>query len=130
MYKSQHDYWVGWLRRVGHAKEKKRKEMGWCIKAIRPKGELKKNEIGWSKVKASGMYLLWIDIKSVKGRKEGKDEEIKGEAILPVSKRSPREWDWGQCSLEELREGEQAKGKRKILKARENCERYTVKIES
>ena len=42
---------------------------------------------------------------SVKGRKEGKDEEIKGEAIRPfeeVKRRSevPKCEDW--CSLEEL----------------------------
>ena len=52
---------------------------------------------------------------TVKGRKEGKDEEIKGRAIRPVSKkRSPSEWDWGQCSLGELCAWEQAKEKRKI----------------
>ena len=51
---------------------------------------------------------------TVKGRKEGKDEEIQGEAIRLVSKkRIPNEWDWGQCSLGELRAWEQAKEKRK-----------------
>ena len=56
--------------------------------AIRPKGELKKREIGWKQ-----LHLLWFDVKSVKGRKEGKNKEIKGEAIQPVSKkRSPNEW--------------------------------------
>ena len=43
-------------------------------------------------------------MKSVKGRKEGKDEETKGEVIRPfeVKKRSevPECEDW--CSLEEL----------------------------
>ena len=37
------------------------------------------------------------------------------------------EQDWGQCSLEELRDWEQAKEKRKIERVRENCERYTVR---
>ena len=46
-------------------------------------------------------------MKSVKGRKEGKDEEINGEAIPPfedVKKRSevPKCEDW--CNLEELHE--------------------------
>ena len=36
-------------------------------------------------------------------------------------------WDWGWCSLEELRDWEQAKDKRKIERVRENFERYTVK---
>ena len=33
-----------------------------------------------------------------KGRKEGKNEEINGEAIQPFAqrkKRSPSKWDWG-----------------------------------
>ena len=50
----------------------------------------------------------------MKGRKEGKDLEIKGKAIQPMSKwRSPKEWDWGQCSLEKLCEWEQVKEKGK-----------------
>ena len=60
------------------------------------------------------MQLLWIDVKSVKGRKEGK-YKIKGKAIRPVSKRgSPRKWDWGQCNLEELCEWEQSKEEKNI----------------
>ena len=64
-------------------------------------------------------------MKSVKGRKEGKDEEIKGEAIRPfeeVKRRSevPKCEDW--CSLEELCEREQAKEKRKIGRVRENTQ--------
>ena len=55
--------------------------------------QLMKKEIGGSKVKASELNLLGFDVnKSVKGRKEGKDKEIKGEVIRPVSKKwSPRE---------------------------------------
>ena len=44
----------------------------------------------------------------LKGRKEGKDEKIKGEAIRPVSKKSEKnevpEKVRTKCSLEELRE--------------------------
>ena len=44
----------------------------------------------------------------MKGRKEGKDEEIKGEAILLVRKKNERievlEKVRTKCSLEELRE--------------------------
>ena len=36
-------------------------------------------------------------------------------------------WDWGRCTLEELRDWEQAKDKRKIERVRENCEKYIVK---
>ena len=75
-------YWDGWLRRVGHAEEKKRKEMGWCIKAIRPMGELKEKKIGWSKVKVGELHLLWIDVKSVKGRKE--EKEGKSQSVRTV----------------------------------------------
>ena len=41
-------------------------------------------DFSWSKVKVSGLHLLWLDMKSVKGRKEGKDEEINREAIWPM----------------------------------------------
>ena len=89
--------WVGWLRRVQHAEERKerskrhsgmaelkgkRKETS---KAIRPM-RAKERGFGWSKVKVSGLHLLWLDVKSVKGRKEGKDEEINREAIRPVQR--------------------------------------------
>ena len=40
-----------------------------------------------AKVKASELHLLSFDVKSEKGRKEGKDEEIKGETIRLVSKK-------------------------------------------
>ena len=43
-----------------------------------------KGDFGWSKVKVSGLYLLWLDVKCVEGRKEGKDEEINRKAIRPV----------------------------------------------
>ena len=59
----------------------------------------------WSKVKVSGLHILRLDMKRVKGRKEGKDDEIKGEAFghlkegvkmwSPREKRSPSKWDWG-----------------------------------
>ena len=73
---------------------------------------------------------MWLDVKSVKGRKEGKDEEIKGKAIRPfeeVKRRSevPKCEDW--CNLEELHEWKQAKEKRKIERVRENSERYIVR---
>ena len=41
-------------------------------------------DFGGSKVEVSGLHLLWLDVKSVEGRKEGKDEEINREAIRPV----------------------------------------------
>ena len=69
-------------------------------------------------------------MKSVKGRKEGKDEEIKGEAFghleegwrceAPEKREAPASETEDWCSLEELREWEQAKGKRKIERVREN----------
>ena len=59
--------------------------------------------------------VIWCQECERKKLKEGKDEEIKGKAIRPVSKkRSSNEWDWGHCSLGELRELEQVKEKRKI----------------
>ena len=69
------------------------------------------------------MHLLWFDVKSVKGwKKKGKDEEINGEVIRPFGQEkkncSPRVWGLG--ALEELREWEQAKEKRKIERVREN----------
>ena len=70
---SQKSAWVigvGRLRHFGHAEEKTRKERGWCIKAIRPKRELKKKKR--AEAKSSELYLLWFDVKSVKGRKEEK----------------------------------------------------------
>ena len=62
----------------------------------------------------------------MKGRKEGKDEEIKGKAIRPfeeVKRRSevPKCEDW--CSLEELCEWEQAKEE----KNREGKRKYTIR---
>ena len=97
-------------------------------------------DFSWSKVKVSGLHLLWLDMKSVKGRKEGKDDEINRKAIQPVKmgwrSEVPKGWgseapekrevlaskieDW--CSLEELREWEQAKEKRKIERVRENTQ--------
>ena len=79
-------------------------------------------------------------MKNVKGRKEGKDDEINREAIRPVKmgwiSDVPGGWrceaqekrevsaskteDW--CSLEGLREWEQAKEKRKIGRVRENIQ--------
>ena len=41
---------------------------------------------------------MWLDVKSVKGRKEWKDEEIKGEAIRPFGQREEKKWSpkvWG-----------------------------------
>ena len=74
-------------------------------------------DFGWSKVKVNGLYLLWFDVKSVEGRKEGKDEKIKGEAIWPVSKKSEKNEVplkvRTKYSFEELYEWEQAKRKEK-----------------
>ena len=53
-------------------------------------------DFGWSKVKVSGLYLLWFDVKSVEGRKEVKSQSVRT-----------------KCSLEELYEWEQAKRKEK-----------------
>ena len=84
--------WVGWLRRVQHAEERKERSkrhghsgMAETSKAIRPM-RAKERDFGWSKVKVSGLHLLWLDVKSVKGRKEGKDEEINREAIRPMQR--------------------------------------------
>ena len=78
------------------------------------------------------MHFLWLDEKSVKGRKEGKDEEINSVAVRPVKmvwrseipeKREvsiSETEDW--CNLEELREWEQVKEKRKIERVRENTQ--------
>ena len=101
---------------------------------------VEEREFGWSKVKVSGLHLLWLDMKSVKRRKEGKDEEISREAIRQVKmgwrSEVQRGWgceapekrevlaseieDWG--SLEELRKWGQAKEKRKIERVRENTQ--------
>ena len=61
-------YWVGWLRSVGHAEEKKKR------KIQRPFGlrSRRKRDFDWSKVKVSDLHLLWLDVKSVKGRKRRK----------------------------------------------------------
>ena len=72
------------------------------------------------------LHLLWIDERKKKGERWRKKRKV----IRPFGeegkkKRSPCELDWGQCSLEELCEWEQAKKKRKIERVRENCERYT-----
>ena len=48
-----------------------------------------------------------FDVKSVKGRKEGKDEEIEGEAIRPFEHRKKEVKSQSvrtRCSLEELHE--------------------------
>ena len=86
-------------------------------KAIRPM-RAEKRDFGWSKVKVSGLHLLWLDVKSVEGRKEGKDEEINREAIQPMKmeKEVKSQSVRTRCSVEELCEWEQAKEKRKIEK--------------
>ena len=56
----------------GRKKRKKKK-----ARVIRLRKSWRK-ENGWSKVKISGLYLMWLDVKSVKGRKEEKVKEIKG----------------------------------------------------
>ena len=50
------------------------------------KGELKKRN--WLKQSQDKLacILLWLDVKSVEGGKEGKDEEINGEAIRPFGR--------------------------------------------
>ena len=69
------------VRHVGRKREKK------DAKAIRPK-ELKKEILVEAKSKLSGLHLLWLDMKSVKGTKEGKDEEINREAAVKMDWRS------------------------------------------
>ena len=70
----------------------------------------------------------------MEGRKEGKDEEIKGGYLASWCTRRKEEWRGEvpmkvrtKCNLEELCEWEQAKEKRKINRVRENCKRYTVR---
>ena len=81
-----------------------------------------RRDFDWSKVKVSDLHLLWFNVKSVEGRKEGKDEEINREAIQPMKmeKEVKSQSVRTRCSLEELREWEQAKEKRKIERIREN----------
>ena len=52
---------------VGHAEEKRIE----TSKAIRPM-RAEERDFGWSKVKVSDLHLMWLDEKSVKGRKEVK----------------------------------------------------------
>ena len=66
-------------------------------------------------------------MESVKGRKEGKDEEIKVEAIRPFGQKRKKEVKFQsvvrtRCSLEELREREQTIEKRKRERVRENIQ--------
>ena len=51
-----------------------------------------KGDFGWSKVKVSGLHLLWFDKKSVEERKEEKVKEIKGIGHLAIW---GREEKWG-----------------------------------
>ena len=72
-------------------------------------------------------------MKNVKGRKEGKDEAIKGEALghlkegwrceAPEKREVPTSETVDWCSLEELRKWEQAKEE----KNREGKRKYTVR---
>ena len=94
--------------------------------------ELQKEILVEAKSKLSCLHLLWFDVKSVEGKKRTeKVKEIKGKGHLGIwgqeKRRSPSKWEWGQCSLKELREWEQVKEKRKIEGVRENCERYIVR---
>ena len=45
--------------------KKKEKKQAKAIRPMRAEGR----DFGWSKVKVSGLHLLWFDMKSVKGRK-------------------------------------------------------------
>ena len=97
-----------WRQTCENCGKQERKETS---KAIRPM-RAKERVFGWSKVKVSGLHLLWLDVKSVKGRKEGEmkkeierpfgqwrwAEKVKsrgGEEVKPREKRSPSKWDWG-----------------------------------
>ena len=79
----------------------------------------RKGDFGWSKVKVSGLHLLWLDVKSVKGRKEGKDEELNREAIRPFGQRwrkrseVPKVWRLGAVLRSCVSESKQ-ESKRKI----------------
>ena len=87
----------------------------------------RKGDFGWSKVKASGLHLLWLDVKSVKGRKEGKDEELNREAIRPFGQRwrkrseVPKVWRLGAVLRSCVSESKQ-ESKRKIERVRENTQ--------
>ena len=71
-----------------------------------------------AKSKVSGLHLLWPDMKSVKERKEGKDEEIIREAIRPVK------MDWRS----EVPGGEDVKPQRKREKSQQV--RLRTKVQS
>ena len=77
---------------VGHAEEK-RKETS---KAIRPM-RAEERDFGWSKVKVSGLHLLWFDVKSVEGRKGERNKRERPFSHLGRGKKkwSPSKWDWG-----------------------------------
>ena len=56
------------------------------MKAIRPmRAEVR--DFRWSRVKVSGMYLLWFDVKVVGGRKEEKVKDIKGRGHSAIWRR-------------------------------------------
>ena len=56
-----------WAKSVEHA-EDKRKEPSKTIRPMRTE----ERDFGWSKVKVSGLHLLWFDVKSMEGRKQEK----------------------------------------------------------
>ena len=81
------------------------------------------------------MHLLWLDVKSVKGRKEGKDEEINREAIRPVKmgwrSESPRgeekKWSPKVWGLVQSWRVAWVRASKREEKNRENKRKYTVK---
>ena len=92
MYWSQHELLelvgLGLLDMLRRGREKKG---GDALRLFGLRESWRKKKIRLSKVKAGELPLLWFDVKSVKGRKEGKDEEIKEEAIRPV-KMGKKKW--------------------------------------
>ena len=118
-------YWVGWLRSVGHAEEKKKR------KIQRPFGlrSRRKGDFGWSKVKVSGLHSLWLDVKSVKERKEGKDEELNREAIRPFGQRwrkrseVPKVWGLGAVLRSCMSESKQESKRKYTVRKRAMSEK-------
>ena len=61
----------------------------------------KERDFGWSKVKVSGLHLLWYDVKSVEGRKEERWKKLKGKAIRPL-RAEERDFGWSKVKVSGL----------------------------
>ena len=90
-----------------------------------------------TKLKQVGLHLLWFDVKSVKGRKEGKDEEKKKERPFGqwVRKEAQRKWEliqswrtaWVRVSR---REEKNRESKRKLweIYSEEECVKKKISL--